>query len=589
MRQEEAIAVWVLIAVGAVVGVLPRATPRRVLLLPLAGMLLLGVWTALSLLWTDSTEATVAEVARVAHYLGVLVLVLASVTRATWRYTAAGVTAAALAVCALALGSRLAPGTFGEDEVGRLFSIDRLSHPLAYWNAVAAWAVMSGAMALAWSAHASRSLVRAGCLAFVPLCAVVTYLTYSRTGVIGTAFAVPIVIALSRNRWTALLHALVAGAGAAPVILVARGEPAIAGATGSAGGGKVALALLAAATAAATAAVVLRRLGADEVRMPLRAARLAVASGVLAVALAFATIGAEPASRAYDQFRNDPDPVTGTDSSTRLTSFGGERDRVWSSAVRAFRSAPVKGVGAGTFETWWNRDEGAGYILDAHSVYFEQLGELGVPGLLLVLTALGGLAAAALSLRSELRRGRTVGAQAAMLAAFLAYLVHAGVDWMWELTAVSVLALVAGALAASAGRAERRPVPLAPVRVAMVLAAVVAILLQVPGLQAESRVRESREELREGDAGAARRAALRALDAAGWYTTARVQLALVEEATGDLGAAARELRLAIGDEPHDWRHRLLLARVEALRGDVDASLAAYRAARRLRPNSFSLP
>ena len=40
---------------------------------------------------------------------------------------------------------------------------DRLSYPLNYWNAVAAWGAMTLAMGLAWSANSRRLWVRCGC------------------------------------------------------------------------------------------------------------------------------------------------------------------------------------------------------------------------------------------------------------------------------------------------------------------------------------------------------------------------------------------------------------------------------------------
>ena len=187
----------------------------------------------LSFGWTASDGRTMAELARVLGYAGIAVLALASLNRDTFRAAAAGLSLAALGIAAIAVASRLAPGTFpAATEVASQFRTDRLDFPLDYWNAVGAWGAMSMAIGLAWSAHARFALTRALALASVPVAALAVYLSYSRGGVVGTATALVAVLALSRNRWTAFAHAIAAGAGAGVAILVVRSNPQIADATG---------------------------------------------------------------------------------------------------------------------------------------------------------------------------------------------------------------------------------------------------------------------------------------------------------------------------------------------------------------------
>src|SRR2546421_1353572 len=88
VRQEEALAVWWVLGLGYLFGLLPRTRPPRALLVPVAALFLFAVWTAFSLIWTESSERTFAELARVLHYVGVLLLVLALVDRRTWRAAA---------------------------------------------------------------------------------------------------------------------------------------------------------------------------------------------------------------------------------------------------------------------------------------------------------------------------------------------------------------------------------------------------------------------------------------------------------------------------------------------------------------------
>ena len=107
---------------------------------------------------------------------------------------------------------------------------------------------------------------------------------------------------------------------------------------------------------------------------------------------------------------------------------------------------PLLGTGAGTFGRYWAASGKAldlGGALDAHSLYLETLAELGPLGLSLLLAML--LA----PLRGALARRRTPYVPAAV-GAYAAFLVHAGLDWDWELPAVVVAALCcAGAVAAA--------------------------------------------------------------------------------------------------------------------------------------------
>jgi O-antigen ligase len=589
VRQEEAIVVWLLVGLGFAFGLLPRARPPRAAVVPLAALALLAVWTALSLSWSDSDERTLAEVARVAHFGGLLVLVWSVLDRTTWRAAAAGVAVAAVFISGIAVVSRLAPSIFPANDVGRELGTNRLNYPFDYWNAVGAWSAMAIAMALAWSAHARTLPVRAVCAAALPVCGLAVYLTYSRAGVAGSALAVLVVTILSKNRWVAAIHALAGAGGAALAILEVRSHDEIAQATGGAGGATVALVLLGGAAISLAAVVATRRIDADSWRLPRPWTRLAVATVLAFIALLAVTAGRDNIARGWDQFRNG-DLVSGSevapsdDPASRLTTLQGGRYPIWRSALRAFEDEPLKGIGAGTFEFWWNRDRGEEFVRDAHSLYVEQLAELGIPGFTLVVVALFGLGALALNSRLRLSTDEEAGAAVALTAAFLVYLFHAGVDWMWESTAVTALAFISAAVATMAV-SRRAPRLRWPLRGAVAVVALVAIVVQLPGLVSTSKVRDSQAAFRSGDTEAAIGDANDAVDAQPWASSPYVQRALVEEASDELTAAAVDLRRAVDREPTNWRPWLLLARVEAKRGDVERALDAYRTAKRLRPES----
>jgi hypothetical protein len=171
-----------------------------------------------------------------------------------------------------------------------------------------------------------------------------------------------------------------------------------------------------------------------------------VAVGLL-VALAVGVPGT--VHRQYDRFVAG-DRVRGAegDVRSRLTNPGNNgRIDQWRVALDAFSAAPVRGQGAGTYALEWDRRRTEIYqVEDAHSLYVEALGELGLVGLLLVVAAvvvvLGGFLARA--------RGpdRVVGG--ALFGAGVAWALHAGVDWDWEMPAVTFWLFAAGGLALAA-------------------------------------------------------------------------------------------------------------------------------------------
>ena len=108
-RHHLFVLVWWLLALGSLLGVLPRARPRAGVLVAAGALALLAAWTAAGLAWTESAERTSAEAARTLGLSGVLLLVGASFDREDRRAGIAAVTGAAAVVCLLAFVSRLAP------------------------------------------------------------------------------------------------------------------------------------------------------------------------------------------------------------------------------------------------------------------------------------------------------------------------------------------------------------------------------------------------------------------------------------------------------------------------------------------------
>lgn len=585
-RQEGGVLVWWFLALALAAGVLPRTRPGRAGALAIAALAAMAVWAALGLAWTSSAERTYLEIARVVVHLGVLVLAATALGPSSWRAAVAGAATGAAAVCAFAVLSRLDPGTFGADTAADAFGINRLSRPLGYWNALGAWAGMTAALGLGLGAHARHPLARGAATAIVPLAVTTSYLTYSRASIGGTLLGALVLLVVSRNRWTVALHAAAGLIAGALVVLTTRGHTEVAEGIGTAGAGTIGAVLLAAMLGAAAVAVATGLAGSDRLRMPHTAGRVAGIASVVLVVGAVAIGIAANADDIRDSLTTLPANATATaDPAARLTNLNGTRPQIWEVAADQFSAQPLTGSGPGTFEFVWSQsDKASEFVKDAHSLYLETLSEQGVPGFLLLLAFVGGIAWAAIRALRAFPDGPERGAAAAATAALAAFLFGAGLDWLWEATAVTVLALLLlGALIAATG--SPAPRLRMPVRLGLGLAALLAGLALVPGIVAVSEVRRSQDAVDDGNRAAALRHATRAVEAEPWAATPYVQRALVLEGQGRLKAAAVDLRRAVDREPENWRQQLLLARVETERGRLRAALDAYDRAQQLRPSS----
>lgn len=584
VRQQVGIALaWGLALAGAF-GLLRTARVGTAGRWALLGMALLAGWTALSLAWSGSAERTLAEVARVLLYGMVVLTVVLTVGRRTWRAAAAGLCVALLALPVISVLSRVAPEAF---DAGPLGQVDRLSYPLGYWNALAAWSAMAIAAGLSLSAQLRSPSLRAACLAPVPIAGLALYLTFSRGGVVAAAVGLATGLVLARHRLTFAIHALAAASACVGLVLVARSNPAILDATEDALWWPLFAALPVAASLVAWVATRTQQTGMDRRRVPARAG-IALGGVLLVLGLAGAALaGRDAASTAAEQLTSDAYPSQEGDPAARLTSLEGARDELWASSVRAFASAPFTGLGAGTFEFWWTQDVPGGEALrEPHSLYLGQLAELGSPGLAATLLALGGLVAAALGAVASARAGTSVALLSALTCGLIVYLTQAAVDWLWESTALTILVMSGAAVAVVAsGARERRPRH--RLRgwslVAVLAGAVVAGAVMVPGVVSTERVRASFASLVIGRAGESERIASDAVAAQPWAASPYAARALARTSQGRLAAASADARRAIAREPGNWRHPLLLAGIQAVSGNADAAERALRDAQDLRP------
>ena len=221
-----------------------------------------------------------------------------------------------------------------------------------------------------------------------------------------------------------------------------------------------------------------------------------------------------------------------------LSAGGHQREEYWSVALGAAGEHPVAGAGAGTFwQLWLQEREEPFSARDAHGLYVETLGELGVVGLVLV--------AAALVAPLAVRRGRPL-----LVGAYGAFLVHAGIDWDWELAGVAAVGVVLGCALLLDGRGDRtgrRPVAAWAAGAAVLFVAACVTLVGAVALDA------AREALRDGRAADAASTAERAADVQPWAAEPWLVLAEARRALGE-GGAAREAALeGLERDASDWR------------------------------------
>jgi hypothetical protein len=448
-----------LVAAWLVAGIVLVGTPARPSRLELAflgGMAGLTAWVWLSVVWSDDSVESVLEGQRILLYATAsLALVLA-----LRRRSVAPVLGGALAGLAFPLTYGLATRLF-PDRLGVFDPIAgyRLTEPVGYWNGMGILAAMATLLALGFAARARSIAARAVSAALiVPLLATV-YFTFGRGPWIALGLALLAAVALDPRRLQLIGVALSVGAPAGLGVVLAsqydalrREDAPIALAADDGERLAVWLVLLAVAAATLAAAYALAERRMEVPRRVSRgfAAALVAAAAVVVVAT-FVRFGGpiELVDRAYDAFDAAPPTVGGPDLGERLFSFSGSyRVDLWKSAWHQYEANPVLGGGAGTFEQHWLADRPFEHkVRDAHSLYFETLSELGPIGLALLLLALGVPLAAGV-----LARGNPL--VPAAFAAYVAYLVHAGIDWDWELPALTVLALVCGTAMLAAARRD---------------------------------------------------------------------------------------------------------------------------------------
>ena len=593
VRSQAGIGVWWIVLIGAALGVLPQRRVGRAGLAALGLLAAFAAWSALSALWSESPERTISETARVVTLLGVAVLALSTVRGQRVRPLVNGIFAAIVGVGVLACLSRLHPAWFGEPETATFLvgSGERLSYGLNYWNALGVFMAMGAPLGLAIAMSARTVVARSAALAAVPVLLLTCFFTISRGGILATGVGLLVALALTpdRGRWLGKLSLVAVGTAILVKGALQRDDlrDGVLSALGRHQGDELLVIVIMVVVGIAlvhAGASLARRANLTPSLPVVRPAQRRAAWGAVLVALIAGTVFFVASGALADRWQEfkSPPPAATVNDVHRLGTFTGEsRYQVWISALDAFKSAPIAGIGAGSFNNWWERHATARESLrNAHSLYAETLGELGLVGMALLLALIALIITAGV-------RGvrRTTGPPPALLAGATAacagFAVAAGVDWLWQVTVLPVCFLLLGvAVLVPHSQDEGRP-PRPRARAVLVAIAVLALAgLGIP-LAGATQLRSSERAATSNQLDPALRQASASSRVEPFASSPLLQRALVLELRGDLAGAVAAARAAERKEPTNWRPPFVLARIEAERGNVDAGVAALRRAKAL--------
>jgi O-antigen ligase len=440
-RIIAALVAWVVVVLAALFSPrpLPESTAGRLALL---GLALLCAWTALSITWAPIGGRAQDDLQRLLLYLGVFTAAIALLRETGARRALEPALAlGAFVAIAYGLSERLLPGVIDLDQSGT--SAGRLEQPLTYWNAYGILAALGFVLAVRVAGDPSRSrVVRSVLAAAGVVLGLGVYLSFARGALAAVAVGVLVLLALAPESRPQLRSLFTVGVAAAASSLVASGLDTVTSLeTRDSGEGLLMFAVL--VVAALAAAFFAPR----QARRPLTAPSLPGSrpATVAGLALLVLVVGGLVLA-AFEGKPEGASPAAGADPA-RLGSIDTNRYRYWEVAAQNFADNPVEGLGSGGFRVEWLKNEDrVDASGDAHSLYLETAAELGVVGLACLLLFLGGVAAALVRLYR-----RDPAAATGVAAGLAAWAFHAGLDWDWEMPAVTLPAILLAAAAVAWG------------------------------------------------------------------------------------------------------------------------------------------
>ena len=408
---EATILVWWTVLMAVVARAWPRSGIPLAAVLTAVCLLAFTLLTGASIAWTSDLGAAWEDAMRGAGYLGVFVLTAIAARAGAGRAFLAGLAVGLLAVCVVALLSRLEPGLVDSREEARGLRVSggRLSWPLGYWNALGACAAAAVPLFI-WLAISARAVWgRALAAGAVPALVLTLFFTGSRAGLVAQAVALLVLLLAGPRRVTLIsvialtliaANVLVAAASGTPDLV--NGEESAAAA--SAGDRLLVLTILAFAAVTAFVRLADRRIA--RLHLPVigvRRATVVVVAGLVAI-VGLASLTADPVER-LKEFDDPPATAQATEEGNRIGEAGSSgRAQFWSAALDAFSTDPIRCIGAGGFESFWAVNGELDFtVTHAHSFFLEAAGEIGIAGLLLALAIFADVGVTVLVILNSLR------------------------------------------------------------------------------------------------------------------------------------------------------------------------------------------
>ncbi|HEU0193456.1 MAG TPA: O-antigen ligase family protein, partial [Gaiellales bacterium] len=457
------------------------------------------------------------------------------------------------------------------------------------WNALGILVAMASLVAIGFTANASTLSRRGLSAATLPILWTSLYFTFSRGAWAALALGLVAMFALSTHRWGICWALAATVPWVALDILIAATSPALVHVgspvrTTAPPAHRLGLALIVSTLGIVCTLALSRRL---ETRWrppewPRRATVWALSGAVcLAVIGALVTVGspatiAHRISNAFSDkasYRFEPTKQhAGQSLNVRLLSLSGNsRAELWRVAWDDVRGHPLLGSGAGSYAAYYLRYRSSGVAaVNANNLYLETLADLGPLGLVALLGGLiPPLVAAA--------RGRGALYAPAAFGAYVAFLLHASVDWDWQMPAVTLSALMCGAVLLLVGH---RDVPnWRPGRWARVIVVGGALVLAVGSLallRGNLAISQSQQAASSYEWRSARTSAQTAVEWEPWSADAWMALGEAWVGLDRPGKAARAFRHAVRRDPGDWQTWYDLSIATSGREGRHALAEAYR-------------
>ena len=451
---------------------LPAPRPSRTAVVAIALLAGFTVWAFASVAWAAEPGSAWDGANRTLLYLAAFCLF------ALWPMDSRGVTivigALALGVAGIGLVELLKVN--GAAQPGTYFIDARFAEPTGYMNANAAlWTLGALAGLHLVSRRDVHTVLRGLALGSAGLLGGLALMAQSRGWLIALPLALLVHLVLMPGRLRVLVATLAVVAGVfavrGPLVAVhddfdlARFDGLVADATSA-----ILIMTVCLAVIGVLGALADRRISAADPapsRLGRAAALAAAVVAVLAVA-GVAVASSDRLNREWNDFKSG-DEQAGIGESRFATAGGSNRYDFWVVSWNAFTDNPVGGLGMENFQPEYLR-EGSSEEQPrfAHSLEMGMLAQTGLVGILLFAGWLvAGLVGSAAALRTPRRRAAAAGA----LTLFAYWLLHASIDWFWELPGLTGPALAALAMGLALAAPDRTAAAAPPRRLGTPVAA----------------------------------------------------------------------------------------------------------------------